>query len=578
MASALLLATLTGCYGGLLSAGAGGAGNASGASGNESGGADPGGDADGGVDEGNGNGETENGDDGTSEGDDDGVRNPLIDKDNTAIGLRRLSKFEYENTIRDLLGVEGAGADLIPAPQVGFFTNNVHTQKIGQADLETYVRIAEEVSVAALPQLTLPNGCTLDTFDANCMATFLPEFLLHAFRRPATDVELQRYRTLYDSLVTTQQPEQALAGVLQAIVIAPSFLYRVELGDEAGQLEPFELASRMSYFVWGSKPDASLLQAASNGVLAHVNGITTQLDRMLVEERAHAGLLHVVQEWFALDQVELARKGADVMEGLPEGIQTDLEQETWQFLVAVLFAPGASFFSLYDADFTFMNDGVAKLYGVPEAYGPNFQRVELDPSKRRGLFTQPLLIAAHSKESGYSVVQMGKFIRERVLCQPIPPPPPGVNTTIPEGPSTVGLTYREKLDLHVTDPACAACHALMDPPGYAYLTYDAVGRYRAKDPDGRAFDTTGTLTSIDDQNVSFSDATSMLDIIANSRMAKACFVRKYMEYAHGRTLAHEDVLLYKQLVLAVEDNGGDFRAFVRRLVEAPEFRLRGPLE
>lgn len=170
---------------------------------------------------------------------------------------------------------------------------------------------------------------------------------------------------------------------------------------------------------------------------------------------------------------------------------------------------------------TWANETVASIYGIDGVTGTEFREIDLDVDVRRGLLTQPLLVAAHSKESGFSVVQMGKFVRHRLLCQEIPPPPPGVDTTLPDTPAEAGLTYRERLNALTSADACTSCHTLMNPPGFAYQPYDAIGRHITEDLLGRPFDTHGTLTGIDGADVEFADAAEMIDVIASSGAMRA---------------------------------------------------------
>ncbi len=506
------------------------------------------------------------------------VADPRIDSLHGAIGIRRLTRFEYTNTVRDLLGVPDAGVDLNDAPRIAFFSNNANMQKVGLPELEAYDRVADKVSQLALANLSLPARCSLAALTATCVGQFLPPFLQDAFRRPAAADEVTRYQDLYTSLVATDPPAEALRGVLQAVLLSPSFLYRTEIGDAGGKLDPYELASRLSYFVWGSKPDAALLVAAKNNALDDTAARGKEVARLLDDGRAKDGMLHIMNEWMGLDEVDIAKKGSDITTGLPTDIQTQLEAETKSFLTDALFAPGATFETLYDAKYSFISKEGATIYGVQGITSDVPQRVDLDVATRRGLFTQPLVLAAHTKESGYSVVQMGRFIREHALCQSIPPPPPNVKTEIADTPENANQTYRQKLDAHASNGVCASCHTFMDPPGFAYLPYDPVGRYKPLDSRGAPFDTTGTLNDIDGKAFDFKDAVGMLDIVAQSQASKACVVRKLTEYAFGRTLADDDTGLYKELVVGFEDNKGDVRHFLTDLATSPAFSVRGPKE
>lgn len=501
---------------------------------------------------------------------------PAIRANHTALGARRLTRLEYGNTVHDLLGVAGAEAKLSEGNAIDFLTNNAHAQKVGLSDLEAFGRAAEDASAKALPLLVLTDGCSADVANDACLKTFLQGFLLHAFRRPPTDTELARYQKLYTTIVANHEPKEALRSVIESVLMAPSFLYRREVGA-LGTLTSYEVATRLSYLLWSTLPDNTLFKAAAQGSLSTSDGLREQIARMLLDPKGAQGLIRFTSEWLGFDQAQLAKKGADVLGDLPPTLQSELEEETHRFVVDALLGPSHSLKTLLTGTYTFANETVAKVYHLDNVVGPEFQRVELDPKQRRGILTQPLVVAAHSKESGYSAVQMGRFVRERLLCQQVAPPPPGIDTTLPAA-NAEALPYRKRLEKHASDTACVGCHEFLDPPGFAYLPFDPIGRYRPEDPAGNAFDTTGTLTRLDQRSVPFTEVTSMLDAIAASDDAHACFTRRYVEHAFGRTLAAEDVLLYHALADGLVASEGDFLAFVTALVVSPEFGRPGPVQ
>lgn len=524
------------------------------------------------------------------------VTAPALEDRNGAIGIRRLTRFEFGNTVADLLGVRGSERDLSSDDYVGFLSNNQHVMRVGYSDMEGYERASFRISTAALPNLVLPEGCALDAMTGDCAPRFLSEFLVRAFRRPPTQGELQRYVALFNAVAADAGSREAVRGTLQAVLLSPSFLYRRELGADdqgasgkspdfivgrevvaAGRLSSWEIASRLSYFLWGSMPDAELFQAARANALRTPEQLKAQVTRMLADSRAERGLRNVLWDWLGLYDADLAKKGSDVLLTVnAAGAQTALEEATRQYISETLIKQGGSFGALYTSQKTFINDTTAPLYNAV-TNGTNLRPYTTDPTERRGLFTQPLMLAAHTKESGYSVVQMGRFVRERLLCQHIPPPPPGVVTEIPETENDANKTYRQKFEHHASEPACRACHTVLDPPGYAFLSFDPVGRIKRNDPNGIPFDTTGELVNVDGGSVAFTDALTMVDAIAASVEAKACFARKFIEYAFGRSLAPADVPLYERAVRHLHA-GSDFHTFLTVVVSGPEFLLRGPDE
>lgn len=506
---------------------------------------------------------------------------PAIGDLHTAIGVRRLSKFEYGNTVRDLLGVVGAEQGLADEQKVEYLSNNAHAKQLGLAELETFSRAAEQAAAAAVPMMSLAPGCTSATADAACVDAWLPGFLRRSFRRPVTADEIARYGGLFDARVTAgDAPSDAVQLVVEAVLMSPHFLYRPELGTagpgQEGPLAPYEVASRLSYLLWGTMPDDALLDAADADTLADAEQIAQQAERMLVDPRAQDGIVRFVSEWLGTDTAQVVKKAAEVTAGLPATLQQDLEQETRRFVYDAMLGKSPSLTTLLTSSSSFANETVASIYGVEGVSGAEFRAVELDPDTRRGILTQPLLLAAHTKESGFSVVQMGRFVRERLLCQEVPPPPPNVDTTLDDTPESAGLTYREHLTQLTGEGSCNACHKLLNAPGFAYMGFDAIGRVMTEDLLGRPLDTHGTLTALDGVDVEFDDLAGMVDAIADSQAVRGCFARRYLEYAFGRTLAPEDVALYHRLAAGLEAGDGEFPAFVAALVLSDEFARTGP--
>ena len=265
----------------------------------------------------------------------------------------------------------------------------------------------------------IADGCTVDVVTPECVATFLPDFLLRAFRRPPTADEIDRYAELFAARVQeADPPAEALRLVIEAVLVSPHFLYRSEFGSAGpgttGALESYEVASRLSYLLWGTMPDDALFADAVADRLRDRDGVAAAAARMLADPRAQIGVVQLVTEWLGADRVEVVKKAAEVLEGLPPTMQEELEEETRHFIADAMLGEDPTLHTLLTSTTTWANATVASIYGVEGVTGAEFREIELDAQTRRGLLTQPLLIAAHSKESGFSVVQMGKFVREHV--------------------------------------------------------------------------------------------------------------------------------------------------------------------
>jgi hypothetical protein len=520
--------------------------------------------------------------DGSAPGGDD-PRSPIVEPRpgdprifgrNTALGVRRLTRFEYGRTIEDLLGIAGAEADLPEGERVEGLSNNAHVSKVGLGDLEILDRVSQKISTAALAKVKL-EGCTIDAPTDACVGTFVDDLLLRAFRRPASAEEKARYVGLYAARKTEDGGKEAIRCVIEAVLMSPSFLYRGEVGRE-GRLDDYEVASRLSYMLWGTMPDAALFAAAKAGSLLDPAKLEVEVTRMIADPRAEAGIVHFAGEWLGFDAAQLARKGQDIVGGLPATLQKDLEGETARFVADALLGAKSSVRTLLTSTSTFANATVAGIYGVSGITGNEYRKIDLDPKTRRGILTQPLLLAAHTKESGFSVVQMGKFVRERLLCQEVQPPPPGVDTKLDESPETANLPFRERFSMHATNPACSSCHGFLDPPGYAYMAYDPIGRHRTADPAGRIFDTSGTLTQVDGASHPFADLPSMIDVLVESQEFHGCFTKIFLQHAFGRGLHESDLALFRSLRDGLIASNGSFVKFVVDLARARELVEPGP--
>ncbi len=502
---------------------------------------------------------------------DEQLTTPAPDAFHTTLGLRRLSKVEYTNTIRDQLQVDASALALPEASAVFGLTNDQHVQQVSRGDLDTYLAAADAISAQALPSLTLPAGCTAATFTDDCFDRWAPDYLTLTFRRPATDVEVARQKALFDSVQADEGPQEALRAVVQAVLVSPSFLYRFELPDATGGLDGYAVASRLSYLTWSSAPDRALLAQA--GDLNDSTVLAATLETLLRDPRAEGGAVHFVSEWLGTT-TQVVRKGADVTAGLDLGtLQADLEAEQRATVREALLAQGGSLQTLLTARWGFVSPSGAKILGLPAV--TSLTRVDFSGLPRRGLLTSPLLIAAHAKESGFSAVQLGRFVRERLACQILQPPPPGTDTTLPPDTGGVTLSYREKLTQKTAALPCSGCHQLINPPGFAYLGYDPIGRFHQNDSQGVAFDTSGTFTNLK-APFDFADAPSMIDQLATTREVEACFARRAIEHTFGRTIDPGDVELYRDLVGALAQGDGSYRAFLATLVRSPRFTAAGP--
>ncbi|MBL8917072.1 MAG: DUF1592 domain-containing protein [Archangium sp.] len=567
--------------------------------------------------------------------------------DHEAIGLRRLTREEYGNTVEDLLGFPNAAAALVEDVPRARFSNNVHGLNVSQSAVVAYSQSADLIAAQAVGTVPLPSGCALASLSDDCFARFLAPFLKRAFRRPATSDELTRFTALWTALRVDFSTHDSLEAVLASVLQSPSFLYRSELNET---LNDFEQASRLSYLLWGSMPDDALLAAAEQGQLATPAGRAAQFDRMWTSPRTRVALRHFTEQWLAVNHAAVSRKDARVLAGTSPTLQADLEEEFRLQFEHGLFEDQGSLARFLAGRSTWVNASLATVYGLPSPdagvttttswvqcavehercdfqgtrevrYGTEtdfvtrtltggtacdntvfgdpaptllkycwvatpmstpgvagFVETSLVGTERRGVLTSGLVLAAHSKESGFSTPQLGKFLRTNVLCQTIEDPPANVPLVVP---STFRpeWTYRQRFDAYTQSGAeCASCHRFINPAGYAYLPFDPIGRFSPNDERGQPFETGGDFPALDSRTVRIGGAAEMSELVANSARATACFTRMTMEFAFGRTLAESDLATLDTLATAQRPGEVTLRGVLRDFVSSAAFATRGPLE
>jgi len=433
--------------------------------------------------------------------------------------LRRLTHSQYNNTVRDLLGDQTGPASQFPQEDfVHGFKNQVEAQSISPLQAEAYGAAAERLARNYFRGRETPRDG----------GQFVREFGRKAFRRPLAEAEARRYGALF-----------ARGGgqlVVEAMLQSPHFLFRGEGAD-----------SRLSYFLWDSMPDDQLLRSAAAGELATAAGIEKAARRMLGDPRARQALDEFVSQWLRFDRVLNTVKDRRLYPQFNPELAYAMTEETRR-LVADLVWGSRSFMEIFTAEYGFLNTDLASLYGFP-APGEEFGKVQFPAgSDRAGILGQATLLALTSKPEETSPTERGVFIRAQLLCQEVPDPPPGTDNNLPASTEARPLTNRERLGVHLTNPACATCHQLMDPIGFGLEKFDAVGKRREKqsitffpgrqERGSRAkaveleIDTRGAVAGI--ANSEFSSPKDLGRILAGSAQCQECVVRQLFRYAFGR--------------------------------------------
>jgi hypothetical protein len=472
--------------------------------------------------------------------------------------LRRLTHSQYNNTVRDLLEDETRPADSFPPEDfVNGFKNQIAAQDISPLLAESYNNAAERLAKSAFQGGTDERGlipCKPGSpQDAKCRASFVRSFGLRAFRRPLTDVEQSRYEKTFQA--GAARSGRFLDGaqiVIEAMLQSPKFLFRIERGS-APEHRGYEIASRLSYFLWDTMPDESLFRSAASGELTGAGGLDAAVQRMLKDPRARQAVDEFASQWLRFDQIRNAVKDRTLYRQFTPELGAAMAEET-RLLISDIVWNERSFMELFTAGYGFLNSDLAPLYELPAPPVEFAKTAYPADSDRAGVIGQAMFLAMTSKPGETSPTIRGAFVRDQFLCQPVPDPPPGLNSSLPPLNEHRPQTNRERLSEHVINPSCAGCHKLMDPIGFGLEGFDAIGRRRDKQvilftPDrtqrGKKtvkvelpLDTTGLVAGISDS--SFNTPKELGQILAKSPACQECVVKQMFRYAFGRRETDRD--------------------------------------
>lgn len=490
--------------------------------------------------------------------------------------LRKLTVAQYRNSVTDLLGGDIAiPSELEPdTAQNGFYAIAAAKATISPVAAEKFEAIAYDVAAQALApdRRDAFVGCSPSaSIDTPCTRAFVSKLGSRAFRRPLTEAEIGRYVALAEEAARALGDfhaglEFAIAGFLQS----PQFLFRVELGapdPQDGQrlrFDDYELASRLSYTLWNTTPDQTLLDAAARHELTTPAGLAREADRLLASERAKHAFESFHAERLGLSELDSLTKTEEVYASLDDELRAALRDDLLQTIGE--YASGdRDFLELFETNLAFVTPRLADIYGM-RGGGAGLVRVEVPASAQRaGLLGKPGFLALNAHSSETSPTLRGKYIRQRVLCESIPAPPPNVVPVLSE-PDPNAPTMRDRLKVHAVDPACNSCHAKMDPLGLALEHFDAIGRYRADDH-GHALDTRGDL-----DGVAFEGALELSSLLRDDPRTAACIVRQLYRYATAHVESDGEAGQIQQLIATFRDSGHDFGALVRGVVQSEGFR------
>ena len=471
------------------------------------------------------------------------------------VTMRRLTHRQYNNTVRGLLGDQTRPANHFPSEDfVHGFKNQAEAQSIPPLLAEAYGAAAEKLAWNAFrggDRNSLIPCTPASADDPACRGTFIREFGLKAFRRPLRAEEAAHYEALF--LKESTRAGDFLAGariVVESILQSPGFLFLLEAAPD-DPLYAYAMASRLSFFLWDTTPNNELLSQAAAGKLNTAGQVAGTARRMLNDPQARSSMEEFLGQWLRFGRVLTTIRDRRLYANFNAELAVAMTEETKR-LFSHLAWEDRSFMEFFTASYGFLSTDLAEIYGFP-APAEEFARVEFPADTgRAGVLGQAMFHTVTSKPSDSSVTERGLFIRERFLCQTVPPPPPGLNTNLPPVSDEKPMTNRQRLDMHVTNPACASCHRLIDPIGFGFEQYDAIGRFREKhvltifpmrDEKMKKIkteetkyelpiDTSAEVAGI--ANSSFSSPKELGRILAGDAVCQKCVVKQLFRYALGR--------------------------------------------
>lgn len=492
--------------------------------------------------------------------------------------LRRMTRSEYNATVRDLLGDDTKPArDFALEEEALGFNNNAANLVTSAALAEKYMLAAEGIAARAITTGSPQIGCDPVALGAEaCARQFIERFGKRAYRRPLRSEESAQLLEQFTLGSADGTFEEGLQLVVQTALQSPQFLYRVELGQPAlggeavVKLDGWETASRLSYLLWGSMPDDALFAAAEQGSLATPAQIEAQARRMLEDPKAHEAVANFHEQWLDYDRIANVGKDAATYPSWSPEIGSLMHEETRQFLDDVVFGPSGGLGALLTSPTTFLNEKLATFYGVTGATGEGFQRVTLDPAQRAGVLTLGTLLTINAHSNQTSPVHRGKLVRERLLCANIPPPPPNVMVKAPE--PDPNSTARQRFAQHSMDPSCKGCHTLMDPIGFGFESFDGMGRFRTVD--GSApIDASGDLVGTDVDG-HFNGVSELAAKLSQSQQVASCYATQWFRFAYGRGESDADTCSLAALRTRLQASSGNIKELLVALTQTDAFLYR----
>ncbi|WP_437979482.1 DUF1592 domain-containing protein [Sorangium sp. So ce117] len=501
--------------------------------------------------------------------------------------LRRLTRFEYNKTVRDLLGDTTEPAISLPSEDVGNgFGNDADTLSVSSLLAEQLGTVAEGVAkrATATPEaLAKLDPCARSVTaegEEACARTIIERLAPLAYRRPLAAGEADELLALYSAGRTDASFDVGIATVIEGLLQSPDFLYRIEFGapdperSELRRPTGDEMATRLSYLLWGTMPDEDLRTAAQAGELSTKEGVRAHAERMLEDPRSRTTVRYFFDNLLPISSLADLERNAESFPTFTRTIGSLMHEETQRLLDHEIFEENGTWASILTAPYTFMNGPLAAFYGVSGVTGDEFQRVELDTTQRLGLLTQAGMMAGTTHSNNTNPVVRGAFVLDKLMCQKIPLPTGDILERVKPPDPYTGATARDRFSQHSKDPVCATCHQFMDPVGFALENYDAVGLFRTTENDV-PIDASGGVPGTD---IKVNGPVELVQGLAQTEAVQNCFATHWAEYGYGLTLRAGDACTKKAVTDAFKASGYNVKQLLIELTQTDAFHYMAAQE
>jgi Protein of unknown function (DUF1592)/Protein of unknown function (DUF1588)/Protein of unknown function (DUF1595)/Protein of unknown function (DUF1585)/Protein of unknown function (DUF1587) len=491
--------------------------------------------------------------------------------------MRRLTRVEYGNIVHELLGVAAPASALLPDDSLSSGFASTAGQLMTIASASRYLDAASDVSTRLEPNVGALVPCTVTgdvAAEAGCVDAFLSATGSRLFRRPISEAEKARYLAAFKASRASESYERSASLVVEALLVAPEFLFVEEpSGGPVGTrhtLDSWQVASRLSLLLWDSVPDAPLLGLAQAGGLLAGPAVAEQVERMLPDERAKLPIRSFFDDWLELAKIENVTRDALAYPTVTPALLADLAQESRQFVDQVFWQDN-DFRKLFVSPARYRNQALSAFYGDALGQSASIARVDAEISEHSfGLLSQAGVLMTLAQSQKTAAIHRGVFLRRKLLCEALPPPPPGLATPLPE--ITAGVSSRERITEHTSAPVCAGCHVRINPLGFTLDHFDIAGQWREQDQDlpidarGNITDA-GFLADVD-------GARALSEQLAQSPNARACVAQQLFTFTFGRKPAQSDAAMFDAISQKFEASGFSLKTLVTELATSDDFRAR----